>query len=71
MISVVNCYPMQNYTNFLIQVLQLYLIFVKLRLYLIIYISFACDNSLCIRVLFKPQLKRKRGSSDISSDCRL
>ena len=32
-----NCYPMQNYTNFSIYTLQLYLKYVKLRLYLIIY----------------------------------
>ena len=37
--SNINCYPMQNYTKFLIQALQLYLNFVKLRLYLIIYKS--------------------------------
>ena len=32
-----NCYPMQNYTNFSIYTLQLYLKYVKLRLHLIIY----------------------------------
>ena len=37
--SNINCYPMQNYTNFLIQALQLYLNFVKSQLHLIIYKS--------------------------------
>ena len=35
--SNINCYPMQNYTKFLIQALQLYLNFVKSQLHLIIY----------------------------------
>ena len=57
--SNINCYPMQNYTKFLIQALQLYLNFVKLRLYLIIYknnLTYACYNKRPVKFGFTGRL---------------
>lgn len=55
-VSNINCYPMQNYTNFLIYALQLYLNFVKSQLHLIIYknnLTYACYNKRPVKLALR------------------